>query len=342
MLDWMQNAERLSQAEVIWLLVWNIAAGNWDRIGLPTEKAAEFFLDVVSKLSGDPLTAAENSRVQLQRGLIASGAPVEEVRHEPPFNNRPRHNLERLLTAWKSEGKPGVDRAWQEIFSAPGNGDPDSASKKTALTEPAAYGGGLLDGELAWLIAWNAAAGVWERIGLSPDEAKRAFLHLLRSLQGDPLKAVKESLVWLRQSLMALGRESFEHIQSEAPFSRDAQRKFEAMVRAWQDEGEEGVTRVWKNIFAPGSQKTKRSQLPIKIFGGPGDSEERALEVIGAPDQETRVAAEHWYLYYTYGRGWKWLMHATVRGNEGGGHFSMHQIRILPDQPKRIYFRLPW
>lgn len=345
MIDWMNNAGKLSPAELIWLLAWNIAAGNWDRIGLPPEKAREFFFDFVGKLSGDPLMAAENSRVQLQRGLTASReAPNEEIQLEPPFDDRARHNLELLLSAWKNGGQRDLARAWHEIFSAPVKGSGGPARANVTLPEPTAAGEGLSDTELAWLIAWNAAAGAWDRIGLSTDEAKQALLHFMRCMlvNGDGLKAVKESRIWLRQSLMALRRESFEAIQSEAPFNRDTLLNFEALARAWQEAGEQGVTQKWNEIFAPGWQERRHSHAAVRVVGGPGDSEERALEVVGAPDRETRIAAEYWYLYYTYGRNWKGLMHATVNAEKGDRHFSMHEICILPDRRKRIYFRLPW
>ena len=48
----------------------------------------------------------------------------------------------------------------------------------------------------------------------------------------------------------------------------------------------------------------RESQNPIRITGDVGDCEERALEVIGAPNRETRVAAEWWYLYHTLGNNW--------------------------------------
>ena len=341
MIDWMSNAGELSEVELTWLLIWNIAAGNWDGIGLPPEKAAEFFSDFVSKLSGDPLVAAQNSRVQLQRGLMACQAPVAEIQREPPFSDRAWSHLEMLLTAWANRGQSGLAQTWEEIFAAPVNWPRGS---ETATGEQTADRGGLSQDELAWLVAWKAAAGAWDRIDLSPDEAKEVILHFMRCLHkdADALQAAKQSRGRLQQSLMALRRQSFEEIQSEAPFSVEANGNFKELLRAWQDEGEEGVTRVWNRMFAPGRHETKHSQVPIKIIGGPGDCQERALEVIGAPDQETRVAAEWWYLFYTYGRNWQWEMHATLEGNKGAGHFSMHEIRLQSGRGKRIYFRLPW
>ena len=67
------------------------------------------------------------------------------------------------------------------------------------------------------------------------------------------------------------------------------------------------------------------------------------MEVKGAPDRAIRVAAEYWYLYYTFGLSWTpGMPHGTEGAKEGGAHFSARDIQILPDTRKRVYFRLPW
>lgn len=201
---------------------------------------------------------------------------------------------------------------------------------------------GLSEIELVWLIGWNAAAGQWERIGLGEPASKEFFLDLISKLQGNPLDAAKQSRIRLQQGLMSLRRERFEEIQREAPFSRYAQANMEALLRAWMEKGEAGFTQVWQQIFQPGWEAARERQDPIQIVEGLGDCEERALEVKGAVDQETRVAAEWWYLYYTFGREWTPGMHFTISGKEDGAHFSVHDIHIVPNTRRRVYFRLPW
>lgn len=201
---------------------------------------------------------------------------------------------------------------------------------------------GLSEIELVWLIAWNSAAGEWDRIGLDEAEARDFLLDLVRKLQGDPLDAAKHSRGRLQQRLMALRRGAFDQIQQEAPFSQHARRNMDALLRAWMEHGDSGFARAWERIFEPGWQATRELENPIQIIGDIGDCEQRALEVKGAADQETRVAAEWWYLYYTFGRGWKPGMHATTLPNKDGAHFSVHTIQILLDVQKQVYFRLPW
>jgi hypothetical protein len=116
----------------------------------------------------------------------------------------------------------------------------------------------------------------------------------------------------------------------------------ESLLRAWKEKGEAGFTEVWERTFPVGWDAALEPQDPIRIVGEGGDCEERALEVKGAPDQHSRVAAEWWYLYHTFGSNWTPGMHFTAGGKQGGAHFSVHSITLLPDDRKQIYFRLPW
>jgi hypothetical protein len=90
-----------------------------------------------------------------------------------------------------------------------------------------------------------------------------------------------------------------------------------------------------------GREAAQAPEVPIRIIGEGGDCEERALEVIGAPNGETRAAAEWWYLYHTFGSNWTPGIHFTA-GADNSAHFSVHNITVLPGSQKRIYFRLPW
>jgi hypothetical protein len=202
---------------------------------------------------------------------------------------------------------------------------------------------GLSDIELAWFLAWSIADGEWARVGLDQAKGRELLLDLFSQIKkGDRLQAAKESGMRLQQSLMALRRHTFEEIQLESPFSRLAQRNMRNLLRAWTEEGDAGFARAWEQIFQPGWEAAQEAPNPIRIIVDTGESEDRALEVTGAPDTETRVAAEYWYLYYTFGRGWTQTIHYTTRANEHGAHFSVHNIHIFPNSHKQIYFRLPW
>jgi hypothetical protein len=196
--------------------------------------------------------------------------------------------------------------------------------------------------EFVWLLGWKIADGRWGQIGLEPTSGRQFLLDLLSKLHGDPLEGVKKSGGRLQQRLMALQRGSFEEIQEESPFSWQAQRNLDTLLRAWMQERETGYSRAWEEVFQPGWEAARESQKPIQIIGDVGDCEERALEVKGAPNRETRVAAEWWYLYHTFGSKWSPEMHLTTVPNVDGARFSVHDITVLPDSRKLVYFRMSW
>ena len=210
------------------------------------------------------------------------------------------------------------------------------------LSEVAYFVQNLTTIEVVWLLGWNIADGRWGRVGLDEMAGRGLLLDLFTNLHGGGLEVVKESSGRLQQHLMSLRRGTFEEIQQQAPFRRHVQRNMEALLRAWYEEGEAGFTQTWERIFRVGWDTARAPQEPIRIIGEGGDCQERALEVLGAPDHETRAAAEWWYKFYAYKPGWKPGLHLTTTPDESGTHYSAHEIEIPPDIRRWIYFRLPW
>jgi hypothetical protein len=200
---------------------------------------------------------------------------------------------------------------------------------------------GLSEIELFWLIAWNIAGGEWGRIDLEQESAHKLLLSCFGQIQEEPTKAANVARIQLQQSLMALRRDTFEHIQQECPFSQHAQRSMEALLHAWVNDGEVGFVRAWAEVFRPGWETARETQEPVRVVVDTGDCEERALEVKDAPDRETRVSAEWWYLYYTFGKSWEPGTHSTRIGKEGGECFSVHDIHVHPNSRRTVFFRLP-
>jgi hypothetical protein len=191
--------------------------------------------------------------------------------------------------------------------------------------------------------AWDIANGEWGRSRLDEQRGREWLLQkYFGRLQGDPVEAVTRARGQLQQYLMAAQSGAFEEVQQQSPYSREAQRNMDTLLRAWVNEGEAGFARAWAEVFVPGWKTARGFQDPIRVVGETGDCEERAFEVIGAPDQATRVAAEWWFLYHTFGRSWKPEIHSTRSGKEPGAHFSVHDILVLPDSHRSVFFRLPW
>lgn len=193
-----------------------------------------------------------------------------------------------------------------------------------------------------WLLGWNIAAGQWRRIGLDPQAGKEYLADLFGRLQGDLSDLSKRSAEQLQHGLMALRRGSFEEIQDEAPFSRFAQRNMESLLRAWEGGGQREFSRVWDSTFHRNWEEEREEEYPIQVIGGPGDCEQRAFELLGAPDQHRRVEAEFWCLFYTFGNEWKWKKHETVGDEHGGPHLSVHHIQPTAGSDRQVYFRTSW
>jgi hypothetical protein len=200
---------------------------------------------------------------------------------------------------------------------------------------------GLTDVQMMLLIGWNLAAGYWSRIGLSPAEAKELMFNFAAQVASKPVRT-RELLPPIQQALMALRKDPFEVIQGEAPFRPHAQANMKRLLNAYIEGGDSGLDAAWAEVFSEDQEVQPADYQPIRVVGGNGKSKETALEVVGAPDQETRVAAEWWYLRYTFGWAWQPGVHATTTNDENGNRFSVHDGQLLGGSRKKIFFRLPW
>ncbi len=199
---------------------------------------------------------------------------------------------------------------------------------------------GVSQADILFLTAWKCAAGEWDQLGLAADQAREMLFDFIGVIQGDRIQAIRHSRLSLQNSLMALRRGSFEEIQREAPFLDYANRNLLELVGAWTAGGKVEFASLWEKLFAPGWQDKMQHQEPILIAGSGGDSEENALETIGAPDQQTRVATEYWYLNFTFGKLWKALLHASMTSEDHVSRYSVHHVEIFPKMAKRVYFRV--
>ena len=124
-------------------------------------------------------------------------------------------------------------------------------------------------------------------------------------------KAIKSLFTGMQNTLMAHRKDPFERIQQEPFFWPSVFRNMIELDAGWVAGGDDGFLAEWRRIFAPGWKTRLPGPRLITITAGDGNSPETAF-VINAPDVETRIAAEYWYLYYTYGRDWEletqWLV----------------------------------
>ena len=195
-------------------------------------------------------------------------------------------------------------------------------------------------GNIKWYDAWHIARGAWRQRGFDEEEARRYIGRVFAKIEGDPRQKLMESRIRLQQELMSLGGRSFEEVQTEAPFSLRARNNLDALFEAWQREGEEGVAHAWPTLFAPGRLAAPEDQTPISIAGRDGDSAETALQVKGASDRRIRVAAEWWYLFYTFQTEWRATRHSSRGDMRSDVRYSVHDIITRDDEPRTVWFKI--
>jgi hypothetical protein len=113
----MADRPGLSEVELLWLIAWNIADGEWSRIDLDQASGRNVLLKFLSALRVDPREAAKESRIGLQQSLMAlRQGSFEETQQESPFSRYAERNMKELVRAWMKEGEAGFVRKWAEVF----------------------------------------------------------------------------------------------------------------------------------------------------------------------------------------------------------------------------------
>lgn len=198
----------------------------------------------------------------------------------------------------------------------------------------------LNEGELLYLIAMHVAAGWWEDFGNSEERAKSFLMSMIKVLKAHGPEAIRD-LVWTMQNtLMAQRKDDFQTIQMQPPFIPCVRNHLEILDEWWVSDGEQGFNEMWDMVFRSGWRAEVVPHEIIRLSGGRGDSAETALRV-HAPDAETRICAQYWYLHYTYGRrneDWKLGIQGLTVPDERGREFDVMNV-ILPDgEENKFYF----
>lgn len=199
----------------------------------------------------------------------------------------------------------------------------------------------LRQGELPYLGAMYIASGNWEGLDNLEEVARDFLLRIISGLKKHGYYTIRD-IVWIMQNtLMAQRKSHFYTIQKQPPFMRFTFNNMVLLDEAWVSGGGEGFSAKWNQIFAPGWRDLASLHDIVRLTGGPGDSADTAFTV-HAPDYETRVCAEYWYLYYTYGRmykDWQPRIQRLTSPDELGRQFDVIDLR-LPDGGERTVFFL--
>ncbi len=187
------------------------------------------------------------------------------------------------------------------------------------------------------LIASHIAAGRWMQISMDEPQALTWFLHFLQSLRGEPSEAVLAIYTMTRSILMAHHKTDFLGIQLQPPFLEFARTNTEKLANALRDRQEKGFKAEWQEIFSPGWYDRQPEHIIITYDGGPGDSRDSAL-VMHAPDAESSVHAEYWYLFYQFGRDWRLGRQLKEQAGVNGKFYDCLEVVPPVGAAKFIYF----
>ena len=187
------------------------------------------------------------------------------------------------------------------------------------------------------LIAAHVASGRWMQISMDEPQAMTWFLHFLQSVRGEPSEAVPAVYAMMRSVLMAHHKTDFLGIQLQPPFLEFARFNTEQLANALRERQEQGFKSQWQEIFSPGWYDRQPEHIIITYDGGPGDAFDNAV-AMHAPDAETSVHAEYWYLFYHFGRDWRLGRQIKEQAGVNGKFYDCLEIVPQDGPAKFVYF----
>src|SRR5215472_11627988 len=198
----------------------------------------------------------------------------------------------------------------------------------------------LRGGEVIHYFVTHIGSGNWTAIEMSEQVAQYFLLKFIRNMKTHGYFAVRE-VVWMMQNLlMAQRARDFVMVQKDAPFSPVILNNLVQLDEAWVSGGDDAFLAKWGEIFHPRWREALPKHELIRMTGGPGDCPDTAFWV-HAPDAETRICAEYWYLYYTYGRmykDWETSSQCLTPADELGREFDVIVIRLPNGDEKPVFF----
>ena len=127
------------------------------------------------------------------------------------------------------------------------------------------------------------------------------FFDISKSHFGNDVSAAAhQTYLQIQWALMAYRKDDFITIQKEPPFNRHGKANFISLLTAYNEGGKEKLRIALENVMKLGG-RSSFNEDPIHFSGGSGQSLSDAV-VILTRDNELGVAAEYWYLHYTFGR----------------------------------------
>lgn len=198
---------------------------------------------------------------------------------------------------------------------------------------------GLTEEDKLGLGVCFAADGLWTPLGLDAGQAEEILIAFFGHLNLPRRKSLQLVVRGTMNSLMAASRAGFEKTQDAPPFSLFAAETLREMERRYTDGGPEEARAYWRARFSGGVTAHRVPAPVVAVDDRGGSSAEVAIE-IAAPDQESWILAQYWYLSYWLGRDWKPNGHITPRSTGDGFHYSVLWVALPDGAPHRVWFRI--
>lgn len=190
----------------------------------------------------------------------------------------------------------------------------------------------LSGNENVTLICSTICAGRFIEIGMDEPQAVNWLGHFFRAVRGERSETLKSLYLMMQNLLMAQRKGDFLSIQLQPPFTRFSLVNAQYMATALAERDDAGLRAAWNEVFAPGFRQREPEHVIVTYDGGPGDSAENALRLFAA-DANTSVAAEYWWLFYTFGRDWKLGLQHKDDPHPDGRYFDRMEV-VLPDNQR--------
>lgn len=155
-----------------------------------------------------------------------------------------------------------------------------------------------------------------------------------KTLGNNPVIAAERFYAEIQCALMANRKDDFLTIQQEPPFNKQGKINFISMLQAYNQGGVSQLRSTLEDIMKRGDQGALKGE-PVKYQGGDGQSMEKAV-VICTGDGDLGVAAEHWYLNYTYGR--IVMQGQSLYDGKNGRYYDLVRFVMPSGETKGVYF----
>lgn len=192
----------------------------------------------------------------------------------------------------------------------------------------------------------------WDDIGLTRPEALdyiQLFISSLADNSGDEALNIIPDETYPILRLLVIGklrsRVNLLEIQKDPAFSNWGRQNMIEMAEAYLNGGEQELARMTQVLFDQDRIMNKPLQSIIIFDENTGESQETAIVIRNAVNNEEGVASEYWYLHYKFGRNygsnirdWELGYQVLTSDEKTGKKYDVLTIEFPGGNRRSIYF----